>query len=135
MKAWLCPVKPNSWRTTKREQLFGVSTIGRKLLSLVTPGDLLVFYVLSPAGGVVAICRAKSKMFKDYTDLWGPGRYPYRVKTELLLEFPKPLSRSRLIGRTDDEQGFEIIPYFRGVEIVEIVGIARKRALELIEEQ
>jgi len=74
-------------------------------------------------------------MFNDNTDLWGQGRYPYRIRTEILREFPENIPLSRLIGRRDDEKGFEIIPYLRGVEIVEIVGTERKRIIELVEEK
>lgn len=134
MRTWLCPVKPKSWRITKRENLIGVSSIGRKLLEHVSAGDYVICYVLNPGDGVVAVCQAVSPMFFDKKDFWGPNRFPYRIRVRVMAQFSPKLPLSHFLGRIGDKREFEIVPYMRGVEIVELIGTVHKKVIELVED-
>ena len=119
MKIWLCPVKKRSWDIIKRNEIFGVSSFGEKILRKTKPNDLLVFYILSPMNKIIALCRVNSLPIKDATDLWGLGRYPHRIKIQMIKEFRRSIPLSQLLGRRN-QGDFEIIPYFRGVEMIEL---------------
>lgn len=114
--------------------MFGVSSIGKKVLSQTKPNDLLIFYLLSPIDRIIAVCRVKSKIFKDKTDFWGSGRYPYRIKTELVKEFKRNIPLNRLLGKRNDEEEFEIVPYFRGIEIMEITLTKKNEVIDDVED-
>lgn len=76
MNVWLCPVKARSWRIIRKVKMFGAPKSVHKVFSQVRPGDLLVFHVLKPINGIVAIGEVTSQMFEDYQDVWGKNRYP-----------------------------------------------------------
>ena len=122
MNVWLCPVKPRNWRIVKKFKMFGVPKHIRKVFNQVRPGDLLVFHVLSPVNGIVAIGKVTSQMFEDNRDIWGKTRYPLRVNIEIPCEHlrhdNKPIPLSALIGARSSE--IQIEPYLRNVWITKI---------------
>lgn len=94
------------------------------MLSCVKPGDILVFHVLKPIDGVVAMYKIISEVFENHKDIWGKGSYPFRVKIELLSEFSRnkngPIPLSSFFGKIDVEKGIRIEPFLKGVWITRI---------------
>ena len=92
-------------------------------MAKVQPGDIIIFHVLKPINGIVAIGRVKSTMFESYTDIWGKNRYPFRIKVEILNDFIRqennPIPISALIGLPQNSE-LEIEPYLRNVWITKI---------------
>jgi len=123
MKIWLCPLKPRSWRITRQVRIFGVPKFVRRVFKKVRPGDLLVFHVLKPINGIVAVCKVTSPMFEDHQDIWGKNRYPLRVRIEILHErngnINKPVPLSILFGKANNSE-IEIEPYLGNVWITKI---------------
>ena len=124
MNVWLCPVKPKNWRIIKSKKLFGVPKRGLKAFSCVKPGDILAFYVLGSIRGIVALGRINSKVFESHQDMWGKGRYPFRVKIEIMPEFAKnendPIPLAAFFGKIDSKKGITIEPYLKNVWITNI---------------
>lgn len=124
INVWLCPIKPKSWRIIKSEKVFGVPKSGLKVFSCAKPGDILVVYVLKPIDGIVALCKIKSEVFENHQDIWGKGRYPFRVKIELIPEFSRnesdPIPLGSFLGRIDREKGIRIEPFLKSVWITRI---------------
>lgn len=139
MKVWLCPVKPRNWQTIKSARLFGVPKRALKKFVQVQPGDLLVFHVLKPVNGVVAICRVKSEVFEDHQDIWGMNRYPFRVKIESIPHFTRnenqPIRLSSFFGKIDREEGIRIEPYLKNVWITRIPEKQYERLTSLFNER
>jgi len=122
MNIWLCPVKLKSWRIVRKVGLFGVPKVVYNVFSQVRPEDLLIFHVLKPVRGIVAIAKVTSQMFEDDQDIWGRNRYPLRVKIEILQGLPKsekPAPLSALIGENTNPE-IEIEPYLGNVCITKI---------------
>lgn len=124
MNVWLCPVKLRNWRIIKSRRLFGVPKRGLKTFNRVRPDDLLVFHVLKPINGIVAICKVVSNVFEDHNDVWGKTRYPFRVRIELIpglvTKEDKTAPLSLLFGKVDIEKGIRIEPYLKNVWITRI---------------
>lgn len=124
MNVWLCPVKPSSWRIIKRKKLFGLPKRGLKIFGQVRLGDILVFYVLKPVNGIVALGKVKSEVFESHRDVWGKERYPFRVKIEFIPQFILSENESipigSFLGRIDNEKGITIEPYLKDVWITRI---------------
>jgi hypothetical protein len=119
MKVWLCPVKPRSWRVIKRTGTFGVpKTEGRAKL-----GDLLIFHVLKPINGIVAVGKITCEAFEDYTNLWGQNKYPCRFKVKIIFDCSErggeAIPLSAVYGETNDPN-ISIQPFFKGVWITGI---------------
>ena len=131
MNIWLCPVKPRNWRIIKSIKLFGVPKRGLKTFNRVRPSDLLVFHVLKPINGIVAICKVKSDVFEDHQDIWGKGRYPFRVRIEFIPDFTRnenqPIPLSSILGKIDSEEGIRIEPYLRNIWITRLSDKQYKR--------
>jgi predicted RNA-binding protein len=124
MKVWLCPVKPRSWRIIKNTKLFGVPKTGLKTISLVRPGDLLIFHVLKPVNGIVAIAKVISEVFEDHQDIWGRHRYPFRIKIEFNSRFIKNekecIPLRILFGKIQGKEDIWIEPYLKNIWITQI---------------
>jgi len=122
MNVWLCPVKPKSWRVIKKSKVFGVPR-NNSLIERVRPGDLLVIHVFKPINGIIAICKVVSEVYEDYSDLWGKGRYPMRVKIHLdqkfLLDESNAIPLSYLFSKNVSND-VEIEPYLRNIWITKI---------------
>jgi len=65
MNVWLCPVKPKSWRPIKTAKIFGAPRHASKTMRHVKPGDLLVFHVLKPINGIIAVCKVTAEDIKN----------------------------------------------------------------------
>jgi len=124
MNIWLCPVKPRSWRIIKSNKLYGVPKRALKLFCRIQPGDLLVFHVLKPINGIVSVCKVTSEVFENHQDIWGRGRYPFRVKIEFIQHFTrnkeKPIPLSSVCGKINSQRGIIIEPYLKNVWITRI---------------
>lgn len=135
MNIWLCPIKPRNWRIIKSTKLFGVPKRGLKIFTRVRPDDLLIFHVLKPINGIVAICRVKSEVFENHRDIWGKGRYPFRVKIEFISNLTrnesKPIPLSFFFGEINDKEGIKVEPYLRNVWITKISNEQYKRLQKL----
>lgn len=123
MNIWLCPVKPKSWRIIKNTKIYGAPRLASKIMSQVKPNDLLVFHVLKPINGIVAVCRVTSRVYEDNKDIWGKDRYPLRVKIEfiqnLLTDESTPIPISRFFGENAHNE-FKIEPYLKNVWITKL---------------
>jgi len=123
MNVWLCPVKPKNWRIIKSLKVFGAPKRASKAMSQVRPSDLLVFHVLKPINGVVAVCKVTSEIYEDYKDIWGRDRYPLRVKIEfvpnLLRNEHNPVPLSSFLGGASGNE-VKIEPYLKNVWITKV---------------
>lgn len=135
MNVWLCPVKLKNWRIIKKKKLFGVPKRALKAFSHLRPRDILVFYILKPVNGIIAIGRVESKVFENYQDIWGKGRYPFRVRIELIPEFTtnknESIPLSSFFGRIVNEKGIIIEPYLKNVWITHISDKQYQKLMEL----
>lgn len=123
MNVWLCPVKRKSWRLISRYNVFGAPRNARKIMKQVKAGDLLVFHILRPTNGIVAICRVVSDFYEDNKDIWGKYQYPLRVKLETVRDFLKearePLPLSCVYGG-NSHSNFVVEPFLKNVWITKI---------------
>lgn len=123
MNVWLCPVKPKSWRIIKKEKVFGVPRHASKIIQDLGPGDSLIFHVLKPINGIVAVCQVTSEVYEDGQNIWGKDRYPLRMKIEfiqgLLRDENNPVPLSCFFGKTANNE-FEIEPFLKNVWITKI---------------
>ena len=135
MNVWLCPVKPRSWNAIKIEKIFGVPRRALKTFTRVRTGDLLVFHVFKPINGIVAVCKVESEVFESHQDIWGKGRYPFRVRIEFIPKLTrnesKPVPLRFLFGKIDDEGEVAVEPYLRGICITRISNEQYKKLLKL----
>jgi hypothetical protein len=124
VKIWLCPIKPTSWRVIRKEEVFGVPIRWAKRISQVKRGDILVFHVVGrPVSGIVALARVRSSPFESYQNLWGEGRYPLRVRVEIMpgyiRERDQRVPLSSLYGKNGDGD-VVVEPYLRNVCLARI---------------
>lgn len=93
-------------------------------MSEVKCGDFLAFYVFKPVDGVVAIYRVVSDPFEGDEDIWGGGRYPYRIRIEPIQELARgmsePIPLHLVFGTFDYGRGVIVEPYLRGVSLLRI---------------
>ena len=120
---WLYPIKPRNWRIIKKAKLLGFPKAAKKVVNEIKPGDIIVFHVLKPVNGIVAMGTVTSNVFEDYSDIWGTNRYPLRIKIEISDSHTRdehnPVPISALMGSTEKPE-VEIEPYLRNVWIVKI---------------
>jgi hypothetical protein len=120
MNVWLCPIKTQSWHIIKKRKIFGAPTQVSRTMQQLRPDDLLVFHVLKPVNGVVAVAKVISNVYKDYEDVWGKARYPLRVKLEFVQQLCRdesnPISIGSFLGRIRDGE-IKIEPYLKNVWI------------------
>jgi hypothetical protein len=120
MNVWLCPVKPKSWRTIRAAKIFGAPKHAYKTMSHVRLGDLLIFHVLKPANGIVAVCRVASEVYEDYQDIWGKDRYPLRARIDFIPKLQRdennPIPLSSFFGNTTNKE-VKVEPYLRNIWI------------------
>lgn len=121
MNVWLCPVRARSLHKIKKIGIFGTSS--NKIISLVKPNDLLIFHVLRPVNGIVAVCRVISEVYQDSSDIWGKNQYPFRVKIEFLpdqiRQNDNPISLDILLGN-DPNSEFTIFPFLKDTNIAPV---------------
>lgn len=83
-----------------------------------------MFYALKPISGIVALGKIESEVFENHQDIWGKGRYPFRVKIELMPGFTRkennPIPLGSFLGKIDSERGIRIEPYLRNVWVTHI---------------
>jgi hypothetical protein len=102
--------------------VFGVPRTASEVIQKTRIGDLLIFHLLRPKGGLVAVSRIVSNVYEDNSDIWGKDRFPLRVTLEFLSEidcFEKnPIPLSNLYRFHSDE--FTIEPWFHAVVMTPI---------------
>jgi hypothetical protein len=120
---WLCPVKPRSWQIVKKLKIFGMPRHASKVIEKVKSDDLLVFHVLKPVNGIVAICRVVSEVYEDNKDIWGKDRYPLRVRIDFVpgkqRDESNPIPLCSLFG-SHSKSEISIEPYLRNVWITDV---------------
>lgn len=80
---WLCLLTKENFAIVRRTKLYGVPKNVRAHHQIVKakPGDILVFYVISPVKAIVAIYEVSSQMFESANMApWTDRQYPYRVR-------------------------------------------------------
>jgi hypothetical protein len=124
MAVWLCPVRPSSWQTIKTSKVFGVPRQLKKRMAEVSQGDILVFHVVGPSGGIAAIAKVASDMFESHEDLWGIERYPIRVRIDPLFtrQARDLIPLSCLLGSRQHRGKSVIEPYLGNVWITKLTG-------------
>jgi len=124
MNVWLCPIKPKSWRIIKTFKIFGFPKRTFKVVSKVRPNDLIIFHVLKPVNGIIAICKVASEVYENHSDIWGKNRYPLRVKIEFIPNFTRDkndsIPISLLFYKAKDSDEIKIEPYLKNVWITKI---------------
>ena len=119
VNVWLCFTKPRNWYIVRREEVFGVSSTARKTMSQVKPGDFLVFYVMKPVNGIVAVYTVTSEMFEDNRKL---RRFPFKIKIEpvpgLVKKESDSIPLSHLMGKVGEE--VEVFPLFKDMSLTQI---------------
>lgn len=86
------------------------------------PGDILVFYVISPVRGIVGIYEIVSEVFEDRRYFpWEDRLYPYRVRirplSEELKKLPTPIPLKVIKGKLSKIKSSRS---FMGQSIVEL---------------
>jgi len=123
MNIWLCPVKPKSWRIIRNAKIFGAPRHASRIMSQVKPSDLLVFHVLKPINGIVAVCRVTSEVYEDHQDIWGKDRYPLRVRIEFVPNFQRdesnPIPISFFFGKPSNKE-VKVEPYLKNIWITKV---------------
>jgi len=123
MNIWFCPVKPKSWRTIRNAKVFGAPRRASKIMSHVRTGDLLVFHVLKPINGIVAVGTVASEVYEDHKDIWGKDRYPLRVRIEFVSNLQRdesnPIPLSSFFGNTSNKE-FKVEPYLKNIWITKV---------------
>lgn len=123
MNVWLCPVKPKSWRIIKNAKIFGAPRHASRTMKEVKPDDLLVFHVLKPINGIIAVCKVTSEVYEDHQDIWGKDRYPIRVRIEFVPNFQrdynKPIPLTFFFGKPSDKE-VKVEPYLKNVWITKV---------------
>ena len=124
MNVWLCPVKPKSFRIIKALRVFGLPKNKANLAKQIKKHDLMIFHVLKPVNGIVAVCEVISEVYEDYQDIWGKMKYPIRLKVrfipELMINEKEPIPLSCLFYDTHESDNIVIAPYIKGVYITKI---------------
>ena len=123
MNVWLCPVKPRSWQIIKKFKVFGAPRRASRIMSKVKPNDLLIFHVLRPVNGIVAVCRVVSQVYEDNESIWGKDRYPLRVRIEVVPDLQRdgrnPIPLSILFG-TNSGGEVSVEPFLKNVWITAV---------------
>ena len=131
MNVWLCPIKPKSWRIIKTFKVFGFPKRASKAVSKIKPDELIIFHVLKPTSGIIAICRVASKVYESHSNLWGKNRYPLRVKIDFIPGFLRDKNTtipiSLLFHKAKDSDEIRIEPYLRNIWITKITEEQYKR--------
>lgn len=131
MNVWLCPIKPKSWRTIKTFKVFGFPKRTSKVVSKVKPNDLIIFHVLKPINGIIAICKVASEVYENHSNIWGKNRYPLRVKIEFIPNCIRdkntPIPISQLFYKAKGSDEITIEPYLKNVWITKITQKQYKR--------
>lgn len=121
MKYWVCPVKPQSWRVIRNNNLFG--TQSPKSLQHVAVEDIVFFHVFKSNNGIIGMGVVTSKPFHDNQDVWGKDLYPYRIKIRIDCAVDsskgKPVPLSCLFD-SHNHENLTVEPYLRSVPIFEI---------------
>lgn len=80
---WLCVLTKGNFQIVRETELYGVPKNVRAHRQIIKarPGDILVFYVISPVKAIVAIYEVSSQIFES-ADMapWTDRLYPYRVR-------------------------------------------------------
>jgi len=123
MNVWLCPVKPKSWRAIRTAKIFGAPRHASKTMRQVKAGDLLVFHVLKPINGIIAVCKVTSEVYEDLQDIWGKDRYPLRVRIEFLPDFLREendlVPISSFFGKPSNKE-VKVEPYLKNIWITKV---------------
>lgn len=139
MNIWLCPIKPKSWRIIKTLKVFGFPKRASKIVSKVRPNDLIIFHVLKPVNGIIAMCKVASEVYENHSDIWGKNRYPLRVKIEFIPNFTRdkntPIPISLLFYNAKGSDEIKIEPYLKNVWITKITQKQYKRLETLFKQQ
>ena len=84
---WLCITNRENWEIIKKHNIWGVSERHRRMIAQVRKGDRLVIYVKQEIRGkekypsaIVGIFEAVGEVYKDETEIFKGGVYPWRVK-------------------------------------------------------
>ena len=101
--------------------MFGVTARARKVISRVKQGDLLVFYVMKPVNGIVAVYEVISDAFtaKHEIPYWGKRGFPFRIRIKPVPGLRRDENKAiRLSFATGTEA--EITPFFKDMSIIKI---------------
>ena len=113
MNLWICPVKPKSWRITKKLGIFGAPNRAQKIMKQIKPDDLVIFHVVKPVNGIVAIGKVVSEVYRDGSDIYEGKNYPLRIKIDfdstLKIREHNPIPLNTIFGNISEE--FSIEPY------------------------
>jgi len=123
MNVWLCPIKARGWRVVKKTKVFGASSHARKLMAQLSLNDLLIFHILKPVNGIVAIGRVVSDLYIDNSDLWGKDRYPIRVKIELIPDYLRSNENAiplDVLFGSNPEDEFSVSPFLKNTWVAPV---------------
>ena len=121
---WLCPVKPKSFRIIKTFKVFGLPKRAANIAKQIQIHDLIIFHILRPINGIVAVCEVVSGVYENHHDIWGKNRYPLRLKVEFIPDLirheKEPIHLSQLFYDTKSSDDIIIEPYMQGIYITRI---------------
>ena len=114
---WLCITNRENWEIVKKHNIWGVSERHRKMILQVKEGDKLVFYVKQEIRGkekypsaIVGIFEAVSEPYKDETEIFRGGIYPWRVKIKPIklgeIEFKPLIPKLKFIKNKNGWTGY-----------------------------
>ncbi len=87
MLYWLCITNRENWEIIKKHNIWGVSERHKNTIMRVKKGDKLIFYIKQKIYGkkkhpsvIAGIYEAISEPYRDETEIFEGGTYPWRVK-------------------------------------------------------
>jgi predicted RNA-binding protein with PUA-like domain len=88
-------------------------------------GDLVIFHVLRPAKGIIAVCKVASEVYENhYSNIWGKNKYPLRLKVEfvpdMMIDENEPIPLGRLFYDAESKKELVVEPFMKGVCITQI---------------
>ncbi|MEM3640877.1 MAG: EVE domain-containing protein [Candidatus Bathyarchaeia archaeon] len=139
MNIWLCPVKPKSFRIIKTLKVFGLPKNKANLAKQIKKYDLIIFHVLKPINGIVAVCEVTSEVYEDYENIWGKMKYPLRLKVrfipELTIHEKESIPLSCLFYTVYGSDNVIIEPYIKGTYITPITSEQFEKLKALIKQK
>lgn len=100
-RCWLLITSPENYLRCIGGRVWGDEDLQR--IGQVQTGDIVFFYVKSPAKYLAAMCVVTRDTYEDHSIIWrdDPRIYPFRFTFDVLIQPPQPVPFTPLIERLD----------------------------------
>lgn len=109
MRYWICVTTQDNWEIIKRKNVWGVTERAKNILSRVSVGDRLIFYVIQTRkdgevipSRLVGIFEVASKPYYDDKHVFKTYKgniFPHRIKIKPVKIFSKPIIFKDLVEK------------------------------------